>query len=84
MRRFALIWLLALCPLLVPAPAGAQQRVILSIASGNTGGVFYPLAGGMAGVLSRQLPGWQVTAEVTGGSIDNLRLVVALQHLRRT
>jgi TRAP transporter TAXI family solute receptor len=77
MRRFALTCLLALCPLVATSPALAQQRVILSIASGNTGGVFYPLAGGMAGVLSRQLPGWQVTAEVTGGSIDNLRLVGA-------
>jgi hypothetical protein len=77
MRCLALICLLALCPLLAAPAALAQQRVILSIASGNTGGVYYPLAGGMAGVLSRQIPGWQVTAEVTGGSIDNLRLVGA-------
>lgn len=54
--------------------AVAQQRT-LSIASGNTGGVYYPLAGGMAQVLTRVMPGWQVTAEVTGGSIDNLKLV---------
>lgn len=53
----------------------AQSKVALSIASGNTGGVYYPLAGGIAGVLSRTLPGYQVTAEVTGGSLDNLRLV---------
>lgn len=62
------------------APFGApvaigQSKVALSIASGNTGGVYYPLAGGIAGVLSRTLPGYQVTAEVTGGSLDNLRLV---------
>lgn len=48
---------------------------MLSIGSGNTGGVYYPLAGGLAQVLSRHVPGWQVTAEVTGGSIDNLKLV---------
>jgi uncharacterized protein len=54
--------------------ASAESRM-LSIGSGNTGGVYYPLAGGLAQVLSRHVPGWQVTAEVTGGSIDNLKLV---------
>lgn len=54
----------------------AESRM-LSIGSGNTGGVYYPLAGGLAQVLSRHVPGWQVTAEVTGGSIDNLKLVGA-------
>jgi len=54
--------------------AAAESRM-LSIGSGNTGGVYYPLAGGLAQVLSRHVPGWQVTAEVTGGSIDNLKLV---------
>jgi TRAP transporter TAXI family solute receptor len=52
----------------------AESRM-LSIGSGNTGGVYYPLAGGLAQVLTRHVPGWQVTAEVTGGSIDNLKLV---------
>jgi hypothetical protein len=55
----------------------AQRPLMLSIASGNTGGVYYPLAGGLAALLSKHVPGWQVTAEVTGGSVDNLRLVGA-------
>ena len=59
---------------LVCGQVGAETRM-LSIGSGNTGGVYYPLAGGLAQVLSRHVPGWQVTAEVTGGSIDNLKLV---------
>jgi TRAP transporter TAXI family solute receptor len=58
----------------VGGQAIAESRM-LSIGSGNTGGVYYPLAGGLAQVLSRHVPGWQVTAEVTGGSIDNLKLV---------
>lgn len=59
---------------LASANAVAESRT-LSIGSGNTGGVYYPLAGGLAQVLSHHVPGWQVTAEVTGGSIDNLKLV---------
>jgi TRAP transporter TAXI family solute receptor len=47
----------------------------LSIATGGTGGVYYPMGGGIAQVLSKHVPGMQATAEVTGGSVDNLKLV---------
>lgn len=51
----------------------AQQNI--AIATGGTGGVYYPMGGGMANVLSKHLPGIQATARVTGGSVDNLKLV---------
>ena len=47
----------------------------LSIATGGTGGVFYPYGGGIAKVLSTSLPGIEVTAEVTAASIDNLKFL---------
>ena len=53
----------------------AQEKLNLSIATGGTGGVYYPLGGGMANVLSKYVPGMQATAEVTGGSVDNLKLI---------
>lgn len=62
--------LLALC--VVPIAAQAQN---FSIATGGTGGVYYPLGGGMAAVLSKHVPGMQATAEVTGGSVANLQLI---------
>src|SRR5215218_2834469 len=52
--------------------ASAQN---ISIATGGTGGVYYPLGGGIAAVLSKHVPGMQATAEVTGGSVDNLKLI---------
>ena len=58
------------------APALAQQNRI-SITTGGTGGVYYPLGGGMANILSKYLPGTTATAEVTGGSVDNLKLIAA-------
>jgi len=54
--------------------AGVQAQNI-SIATGGTGGVYYPLGGGMAAVLSKYVPGMQATAEVTGGSVANLQLI---------
>ena len=53
---------------------GAQAQN-LSIATGGTGGVYYPMGGGLASVLSKYVPGMQATAEVTGGSVDNINLV---------
>jgi len=55
--------------------AAAAQAQNISIATGGTGGVYYPLGGGMAAVLSKYVPGMQATAEVTGGSVANLQLI---------
>lgn len=58
------------------ALSGCGERPkMLSISSGGTGGVYYPLAGGFANILTKQMPGYQVASEVTGGSVDNLKLV---------
>jgi uncharacterized protein len=47
----------------------------LSIATGNTGGVYYPYGGGLARVISQSVPRVDATAEVTAASVDNLKLV---------
>jgi len=63
--------------LAAPAAARAQAAQQLAIATGTTGGVYYPLGGGMANLLSRQIPGMSATVEVTGGSVANLQLLGA-------
>ena len=55
--------------------ASAVQAQNISIATGGTGGVYYPLGGGLAAVLSKYVPGMQATAEVTGGSVANMQLI---------
>ena len=47
----------------------------LSIATGGTGGVYYPYGGGIAKVLTERLPGVRATAEATGASVDNLKFL---------
>lgn len=61
--------------LAVSGGALAQEKYSLSIATGGTGGVYYPIGGGLANILSKYVPGMQATAEVTGGSVDNLKLI---------
>src|SRR6478609_7241539 len=65
---------IAVAASLVAGATHAQQKTI-AIGTGGTGGVYYPLGGGLANVLSKNLPGYQATAEVTGGSVDNLKLI---------
>ena len=71
---FALTAALATLPL---ASSAWAQTTRISISTGGTGGVYYPLGGGMANILSKYVPGMQATAEVTGGSVDNLKLIGA-------
>jgi TRAP transporter TAXI family solute receptor len=71
MRRFLTAAVAAICTGL-SATALAQN---ISIGTGGTGGVYYPMGGGIAAVLSKHVPGMQATAEVTGGSVDNLKLI---------
>jgi TRAP transporter TAXI family solute receptor len=72
MRRSSLLAVVA--GLIFSGGAVAQN---LSIATGGTGGVYYPMGGGLAAALSAAVPGMQATAEVTGGSVDNLKLVAS-------
>jgi len=47
----------------------------LSVATGGTGGVYYPYGGGVAKVISDYLEGVEATAEVTAGTVDNLKFI---------
>src|SRR5215216_3652781 len=65
---------IAVAAAVLAGSVAAQQRSI-AIATGGTGGVYYPLGGGLANILSKSLPGIQASAEVIGGSVDNLKLI---------
>jgi TRAP transporter TAXI family solute receptor len=60
----------------IAGTALAQDKVNLSIATGPTGGVYYPLGGGIANILSKYVPGYSANAEATAGSVANLQLMM--------
>ena len=64
----------ALC-LAAACGSDAPRSQFLSIATGGTGGVYYPYGGGLAKVLNESLPGVRASAEVTSASVDNLKLI---------
>jgi TRAP transporter TAXI family solute receptor len=49
--------------------------MLLSIGTGGVGGIFFPYGGGVAEVINRNIPGFRATAEVTAGSVANVRMV---------
>jgi TRAP transporter TAXI family solute receptor len=73
-QKFKIVLLAIAAAALAVGVAKAQQRTI-AIGTGGTGGVYYPIGGALANLLSKNLPNTQATAEVTGGSVDNLKLI---------
>jgi len=54
------------------APAYAAQ---LSIATAGTTGVFYGYGGALANVVSKHVPDLSMTAESTGGTVENIKML---------
>jgi uncharacterized protein len=66
----------ALALVLVMALAvGASAQTFVSLATGGTGGTYYPIGGGIADVVSKNLPDVQMTAETGNASQANLNLI---------
>jgi TRAP transporter TAXI family solute receptor len=66
---------LAAVLLLAALNPGASAATQLSIATGGTGGVYYPYGGALANILTEGLEDTNVTAEVTAASVDNMLLI---------
>jgi TRAP transporter TAXI family solute receptor len=56
-------------------PAAAQQRVFISIATGGTAGVYFPLGAALAEIWTSKVPNVQATAQTSGASVANIRLL---------
>ncbi len=78
-RTRALVALAALVPALsgCNSGSGGQPTRFLSIGTGGTGGIYYPLGGAIAGMLSSTDTHLTVTAEVSGGAVENLNRIAA-------
>jgi len=74
MRRsiiISLVFMFAVCFV----STGLAQEVKLILATGGTAGTYYPFGGTMAKIWNSKIPGMNVTAQSTGASAENVRLV---------
>ncbi len=56
-------------------PVAAQDKLNIFIATGPTSGVYYPMGGGLADLLTKYVPTLNATAGTTAGSVANLQLM---------
>jgi TRAP transporter TAXI family solute receptor len=61
--------------LMLMAAPGSMAQDRYAIATGGTGGVYYPYGGSLASVLSDNVEDADFTAEVTSASVDNMYLI---------
>jgi hypothetical protein len=50
------------------------KTTFISIGTGGTGGIYYPYGGGVAEIWSKNVKGIKAVAEVTGASVENVKL----------
>jgi len=73
MKRITIAILLIFVAGLMASPALARTTFI-SIGTGGTGGIYYPYGGGVAEIWSKYVKGVKAVAEVTGASVENVKL----------
>lgn len=72
------VFIAVVCVLFFAVSAKAQTKTVrLSVATGGTGGVYYVFGGGIAQIISKNIPQVEATAEVTAASVDNCKLIQA-------
>lgn len=57
-----------------PTKPGSDQ-IFINIATGGTGGTYYPLGGAMAKIFNDNIEGVNANAQSTGASVENIGLV---------
>ncbi len=60
---------------LIIIASAASAQTSLSIATGGTGGVYFPTGGAYAELINKYLDGYTAVAEVTGASVENVGLI---------
>jgi len=72
MKRLSI--LLVLCLVLIFTGPALAKTTFVSIGTGGTGGIYYPYGGGVAEIWSKYVSGVRAVAEVTGASVENVKL----------
>jgi len=71
-----LLTVLAVCfAILGVASMAAAGELKYILATGGTAGTYYPFGGAMAKIWNSKIPGMNVTAQATGASVENIRLM---------
>jgi len=74
-KLLVIFTVLAVLSLVFSAAAAAQDTTFVSIATGGTSGTYYPVGGAIAKVLNENIDNINASAQSTGASVTNTRLI---------
>src|SRR5574340_258267 len=74
MKRVLGVLIVVVCVIGLAGLASAGE-VKLILATGGTAGTYYPYGGAMSKIWNSKIPGMNVTAQATGASVENVRLM---------
>jgi TRAP transporter TAXI family solute receptor len=75
MKRVLIVTLVLIVALAAVITGYTPQKQFLSIATGGTGGVYFPLGGALAQILNKDIRNMEASARVTGASVANANLL---------
>ncbi|MEA4884783.1 MAG: TAXI family TRAP transporter solute-binding subunit [Clostridia bacterium] len=73
MKRILLIAMAVLTVLVLSF--GAYSATQLILATGGTAGTYYPFGGAIANIVNKRAPSLSMSAQSTGASVENMRLI---------
>ena len=74
MKKMSIVLAITVALTLTIAGPVAAKTFFLGIGTGGTGGIYYPYGGGVAEIWTKYVPGVRAVAEVTGASVENVKL----------
>lgn len=74
MKKISILMTFCIALAFIFAGAAVAKTTFVSIGTGGTGGIYYPYGGGVAEIWSKNVPGVKAVAEVTGASVENVKL----------
>jgi TRAP transporter TAXI family solute receptor len=74
-RKWALGAVLVMALVLAAGCGVSSADTYLSLGTGGVTGVYYPLGGALANIITKNIPGYDCTAESTGGAVENAMLI---------
>ncbi|MBP7073299.1 MAG: TAXI family TRAP transporter solute-binding subunit [Clostridia bacterium] len=75
MKKYIVLTLAVVLVMSVALTGCAPQKTNLILATGGTSGTYYPFGGSMAQIFNSKIQNMNVTAQATGASVENLKLI---------
>lgn len=75
MKKYIVLALAVVLVLSAALTGCAPQKTNLILATGGTSGTYYPFGGAMAQIFNSKIENMNVTAQSTGASVENLKLI---------